>query len=431
VNLNEGPASTDVIVNFTVYDEDGFSDLNDSSAMINFTRNGEALRQNLSCSREATFNNYYANYTCNVTMWWFDGAGTWNVTAAINDIGNLTGQNTSTSFIVNALTGFVEGPSALAWTTINAGATNQTSINDPIILNNTGNQDISAGSIQINATDLIGESNNSLAIYAGNFSASIFTGGNAECNSTATTMSRFVFAALLDASLFRGNYTLNNGTGQQSLYFCVKEAGSELTVQSYSTSSEGAWTVKILLVVFGAAGAGRRKKRKNSREDSGLVKALTVIKDELRERYSLERADALDSIINELREKEYLIKKTGYGSVPITIFSREVGALESVCKYMKENLGMTFHEIAVALNRNDRTVWTAFHKASEKAPKRAYAEKTEIYVPLNVLRDRKHTILEAVIIYLKAKNMRFSEIAELVDRDQRNVWTIYSRATKK
>jgi DNA-directed RNA polymerase specialized sigma24 family protein len=27
--------------------------------------------------------------------------------------------------------------------------------------------------------------------------------------------------------------------------------------------------------------------------------------------------------------------------------------------------------------------------------------------------------------------MKYTEIAELIDRDQRNVWTIYSRAMKK
>jgi len=41
------------------------------------------------------------------------------------------------------------------------------------------------------------------------------------------------------------------------------------------------------------------------------------------------------------------------------------------------------------------------------------------------------TILESAILYLKGKGMRFSEIGKLLERDERNIWTTYSRAIKK
>jgi len=41
------------------------------------------------------------------------------------------------------------------------------------------------------------------------------------------------------------------------------------------------------------------------------------------------------------------------------------------------------------------------------------------------------TVLESVIVYLREKDKRYAEIAELLDRDQRNIWTVYSRAIKK
>jgi len=40
-------------------------------------------------------------------------------------------------------------------------------------------------------------------------------------------------------------------------------------------------------------------------------------------------------------------------------------------------------------------------------------------------------MLESIISYLREKEIRYSEIARLLNRDQRNVWTIYSRAVKK
>jgi len=40
--------------------------------------------------------------------------------------------------------------------------------------------------------------------------------------------------------------------------------------------------------------------------------------------------------------------------------------MESVVSYMKNSLGMTYHEIAVALNRDDRTIWTVYNRALKK-----------------------------------------------------------------
>jgi len=98
---------------------------------------------------------------------------------------------------------------------------------------------------------------------------------------------------------------------------------------------------------------------------------------------------------------------------------------------MKENLGMTYHEIAQAIARNDRTIWVSYKKAKDKQKAPIEIKETAIYIPISILSNRNLTILEAVIVYLKEKGLKYSEIARLVDREQRNVWTIYSRAVKK
>ena len=36
-----------------------------------------------------------------------------------------------------------------------------------------------------------------------------------------------------------------------------------------------------------------------------------------------------------------------------------------------------------------------------------------------------------MIVYLKEQGLKYTEIAKLLDRDQRNIWTIYSKAIKK
>ncbi len=40
--------------------------------------------------------------------------------------------------------------------------------------------------------------------------------------------------------------------------------------------------------------------------------------------------------------------------------------MESVVFYMKDSLNMTYHEIALSLNRDDRTIWTVYNRASKK-----------------------------------------------------------------
>ena len=53
--------------------------------------------------------------------------------------------------------------------------------------------------------------------------------------------------------------------------------------------------------------------------------------------------------------------------IPTSIF-RDSGLapLEAITEHLKDNLGMSFHEIAVLLNRDDRTIWTCYHRAKKK-----------------------------------------------------------------
>jgi len=56
--------------------------------------------------------------------------------------------------------------------------------------------------------------------------------------------------------------------------------------------------------------------------------------------------------------------------LPSHIFQdRSVSVLETICEYMKDSMGLNYHEIAVMLNRDDRTVWTCYNRAKEKRKK--------------------------------------------------------------
>ena len=253
--LSQGPLYTSLEINFSAYLSAGIANLNWSTATINATNaTGTGIRQNSSCYKfenDSAGNN--ANFTCNVTMWWWDNTGTWGIVAYIRDNSSNIGTNSSnTTFSVGSTTAIDASPAALAWPGVSPGATNQTSSNDPMLINNTGNQRIgfTLGNISINATNLRGETNNALALWAGNFSVGLTeTPVAVECNTaggTANAMNRSQYVNISSAILPEGNYTVNdNTTAQEQLFFCLKVIGSELTNQFYSTANESTWTLKV------------------------------------------------------------------------------------------------------------------------------------------------------------------------------------------
>ena len=58
-------------------------------------------------------------------------------------------------------------------------------------------------------------------------------------------------------------------------------------------------------------------------------------------------------------------------SIPISAFkNRKLGMLESCVVYLKDKCKLSYHEIAVLLNRDDRTIWTSYNKAKKKGGKK-------------------------------------------------------------
>ena len=54
-------------------------------------------------------------------------------------------------------------------------------------------------------------------------------------------------------------------------------------------------------------------------------------------------------------------------NIPSSIFlDRSISVLEAIVKYLKEERNLTYHQIAVLLNRDDRTIWTCYNRALKK-----------------------------------------------------------------
>jgi hypothetical protein len=56
---------------------------------------------------------------------------------------------------------------------------------------------------------------------------------------------------------------------------------------------------------------------------------------------------------------------------------------------------------------------------------------SEITIPTKIFHDRTLSVLEAIVSYLKEKQMTYHEIAILLNRNDRTIWTVYDRARKK
>jgi len=52
---------------------------------------------------------------------------------------------------------------------------------------------------------------------------------------------------------------------------------------------------------------------------------------------------------------------------PLSLLSHRIlSVLETIVEYVKDTYDLTYHETAVLLNRDDRTIWTVYRRAKLK-----------------------------------------------------------------
>jgi len=230
---------------FNATDADGAANLNNSAARASFNLTGETTRTNTSCSFLAESGNT-RQYNCTIGMWYWDGAGDWTINASIRDINDAHAENSSTTFTLQETTAMVMSPTALTWPSINIIDTNKTSENDPIVINNTANKNITDGHVNVTAIDLQGADILSDFIYANNFTVDIDTGdscsGEACLECDGTVMVNNTATGITGATILKGNNSA--GDGQESLYFCLNGMLQTISAQTYSTTL-GQWTIAV------------------------------------------------------------------------------------------------------------------------------------------------------------------------------------------
>ena len=145
----------------------------------------------------------------------------------------------------------------------------------------------------------------------------------------------------------------------------------------------------------------------------------------LKEKHNL----SFDEVLNILKRRK-IDRKTK--TLPLSIFNNKtLSSLETIVKYLKENLNLNYNEIATLLNRNYNPIAITYRNSKKKMPKKLdISSLTKI--PIKIFTNRKLSILENLTTYLKEDMLlTYQQIATLLNRNYQTIWTCYHRALKK
>jgi hypothetical protein len=119
--------------------------------------------------------------------------------------------------------------------------------------------------------------------------------------------------------------------------------------------------------------------------------------------------------------------------IPLSIFNPYLGALESIVKYMREELLLDYNTIAGILGRNAGPIGVAYRRTRQKL-KGALDISSKESIPFEALRAKENyglSVFESLAYHLAKKGYDWHEIAGIMHRHDKTVWTILDRAKKK
>jgi len=403
-------------------------------------------------------------YSCTVAMQYWDDSSfdtNWQVKAMIKDnSGNEDGETFPNNEIqpyretyfnrleASAVTGSETGLDfgIIDYSILNIEPVN---VDYPLIIKNRGNTNLNP--IEITAHNLLGIQDPLKSVPASRFTSDIDPIDTLTLCTTGKSLSDNTPVDLLTPIIHE-----QDASGE--LRICLTGiTPTETSPQDYATTPGiDSWVIDITyaLVAFAIRNKKKKKRKRKTKEKSektkkkqintnikedSLIQALNLTTKELKQEYSEEKQKIIKLLTTEIKKKYKLNNKeiTSFIEIrkqiqiPTNIFSKKLGALEAITKYLRENLNLNYKEIAVLLNRNERTIWTAYNKSKQKQSKPLEIKEIKISMPVSIFKNKKPTILESTIIYLKQKKLKYVEIADLLNRNQRNIWTIYSRAIRK
>jgi len=165
---------------------------------------------------------------------------------------------------------------------------------------------------------------------------------------------------------------------------------------------------------------------KGFREDSSILSNQLI--NDIQKRQDLSLSDLrhiLESVVSGIKH----VEKTD--SFPLSIFNKKLTVLESIVKFLHEEKSKSLKEIAEILGRNQRNLWHTYNSAKNKMSSQLPVNH-DLTVPISIFQGSTLSPSEAVVFYLKEqRQLSFSEIARILCKNDRTIWTMYTRAKKK
>ena len=119
--------------------------------------------------------------------------------------------------------------------------------------------------------------------------------------------------------------------------------------------------------------------------------------------------------------------------IPLSIFcNNKLSPLEALVKYLREHEKLGNSTAARMVGRASTATWITYRNAVRKYPKPFFTQPSEYLIPTEVIQTGALSILESVAYHLQTYyKLTYHEIAVLLGRDQRTIWTVCNRARKK
>lgn len=123
-------------------------------------------------------------------------------------------------------------------------------------------------------------------------------------------------------------------------------------------------------------------------------------------------------------------RRKGAEGIPFSVFNARLGTLESIVKYLREELLLDYSAIAGLLNRNEAPIGITYRKARQKLAQRLDVSSEET-LPFSAFKDKRLSVLESASYNLAMQGYDWHEIATILRRNDKTIWTVLDRAKRK
>lgn len=115
--------------------------------------------------------------------------------------------------------------------------------------------------------------------------------------------------------------------------------------------------------------------------------------------------------------------------IPSSIFNSKLSVFETVVRYLRDELRLGNKTISYYLGKSDKSIWQAYNNSIRKF-KTKLDVKISFFIPISAFKGE--STLFSVVNYLKQDcKLSYHEIALMLKRDDRTIWTVYNRNVKR